>query len=265
MRVRDQGRHVAARTARVPRLGPEGGAMTPDERTIPGAVLLSGVVGSTAYGLDRPGSDIDRLGIFGAPTHDLLGLTHPKDSYRQSPDAIYHEARKAAMLLLKANPSITEILWLDDYETVHPLGSALIGLRDFFLSSTCVRGAYFGYALDQFTRLKNRCDGTFSSDTRLRTAKHARHLYRLLHQGGELHLTGSLQVRLRPEVAARCQEFGDRVVDDIELARRALDSSEIVFEMPTPLPAEPNTHAAEAWLLSVRREFYDQERPRSSR
>ncbi|GAA1913626.1 hypothetical protein GCM10009753_52280 [Streptantibioticus ferralitis] len=31
-------------------------------------VLLSGTVGSTAYGLAHKGSDIDRLGVFAAPT-----------------------------------------------------------------------------------------------------------------------------------------------------------------------------------------------------
>ena len=42
----------------------------------PPNVLLSGIVGSTAYGLDTKDSDVDRLGVFAAPTEKLLGL-HP--------------------------------------------------------------------------------------------------------------------------------------------------------------------------------------------
>lgn len=34
--------------------------------TVPGAIILSGVVGSTAYGLAHEDSDIDRLGIYAA-------------------------------------------------------------------------------------------------------------------------------------------------------------------------------------------------------
>ncbi len=44
-----------------------------------GAVLLSGIVGSTAYGLAGPGSDVDRLGMFAAPTLDLLRLDPPRE------------------------------------------------------------------------------------------------------------------------------------------------------------------------------------------
>ncbi|MFD7300744.1 DNA polymerase beta superfamily protein, partial [Streptomyces pharetrae] len=37
-------------------------------------ILLSGVVGSTAYGLAHEDSDVDRLGVFAAPTESLHGL-----------------------------------------------------------------------------------------------------------------------------------------------------------------------------------------------
>ena len=33
-----------------------------------GTVLLSGIVGSTAYGLAGPDSDVDRLGMYAAPS-----------------------------------------------------------------------------------------------------------------------------------------------------------------------------------------------------
>lgn len=33
-----------------------------------GAMLLAGIVGSTAYGLAGPDSDVDRLGVFAVPT-----------------------------------------------------------------------------------------------------------------------------------------------------------------------------------------------------
>lgn len=58
-------------------------------------ILLSGVVGSTAYGLAREGSDVDRLGMFAAPTETLLGLHTPKESHvTTAPDRTLHEAAK---------------------------------------------------------------------------------------------------------------------------------------------------------------------------
>ena len=73
--------------------------------------------------------------------------------------------------------------------------------------------AYLGYAQQQFQRLDRRGDGSFSSDTRKRTAKHARHLMRLCRQGYELYTTGRLDVReaarqREHEVAPRPHELG---------------------------------------------------------
>lgn len=87
-------------------------------------ILLSGVVGSTAYGLAGPDSDVDRLGIFAVPTLSLLGLTPPEESHVTSkPDTTLHEAGKAARLMLAGNPTVTELLWLPDdlYEVRTPL------------------------------------------------------------------------------------------------------------------------------------------------
>ena len=42
-------------------------------------VILEGIVGSTAYGLARAGSDIDILGVYLAPAEDFLGLYPPND------------------------------------------------------------------------------------------------------------------------------------------------------------------------------------------
>jgi hypothetical protein len=227
---------------------------------IPGTVLLSGVVGSTAYGLDHAGSDIDRLGTYAAPTEAFHGL-HPPVGKQAShvttgPDATYHEAGKLAALLLKGNPTVTELLWLEDYETRHPLGDDLIGIRTSFLSAKAVRNAYLGYASQQMQRLINRGDGSFSSDTRKRTAKHGRHLWRLLQQGTGLHLTGHLAVRLSGDAATGCWAFGERIGDDASLGLKAIAGAEETFNGPGVLPDRPDESAAEAWLLRVRREFY---------
>ena len=129
------------------------------------------------------------------------------------PDATFHEAGKFAALALKVNPTITELMWLPDrtcLRSAPPLGEALIGIRSAFLSRAYVNNAYLGYATQQFKRLENRGDGSFSADTRKRTAKHARHLYRLHAQGIMLWQTGRLTVRLPHGDAVLCRAFGEK-------------------------------------------------------
>lgn len=167
----------------------------------PGTLLLSGIVGSQAYGLATPESDVDRLGVYAAPTRDFHGLTTPLESVvfkAPEPDATYHEAAKMCRLMMNSNPSVMELLWLptDLYETKTDLGLALIDIRQSFPSKDRVRRAYLGYATTQFDKLLRRGDGSFSADLRKRTAKHATHLLRLLHQGFGLYSTGRLQVKV---------------------------------------------------------------------
>lgn len=225
----------------------------------PPHVLLSGIVGSIAYGLDTEASDVDRLGVFAAPTRALIGLHQPVLSITHAdPDITYHEAGKYASLALKANPTITELMWLPDdlIELRTPLGDSLRKLRHCFLSRKAVRNAYLGYATQQFRRLENRGDGSFSADTRKRTAKHARHLLRLLAQGTALHATGVLSVRVKdPDLY---HHFGEQVASgDLDLARERLARAEVQFGASSALAEQPTEEAVEAWLQDVRRAHYE--------
>lgn len=229
-------------------------------------VILSGVVGSTAYGLAGPDSDVDRLGIFAAPTGDFHGLTPPISKPHDSvvftapePDATYHEARKAVLLMLNGNPTATEILWLPDhlYEVRTAHGNALIGIRTAMLSAKRVRDAYFEYAVGQFKRLEGRGDGSFSADTRKRTAKHARHLKRLLHQGLELYSTGHVSILLDDPQAFH--DFGEQVAGgDLDAGRDLLAQAEADFDAArTPLPDYPDEATVDEWLRGLRRELWE--------
>jgi predicted nucleotidyltransferase len=218
-------------------------------------LLLSGIIGSTAYGLAGPDSDVDRLGVFAAPTRDLLGLTRPDESVvTTAPDRTLHELGKWLRLALVGNPTVTELVWLpeDLYETRTGIGTELIGLRSSLLSAPRVRDAYLGYASQQFRRLENRGDGSFSADTRKRTAKHARHLYRLCWQGFQVYTTGTVPVRL-PE-PQQFLDFGERVAGgDLDYARAMLARYEALFaDTPTVLPDAPDRAGAQAWLVDVR-------------
>jgi predicted nucleotidyltransferase len=219
-------------------------------------VLLSGIVGSTAYGLAHEGSDIDRLGLFVYPTQRLLALSEPKETIvTTKPDVTLHEARKWCRLAVKGNPTVLELVWLPAYETATELGQELIAIRTAFLSRVAIRNSYLGYATQQFHRLKARGDGTFSADTRNRTCKHARHLLRLLAQGTELHMTGQLTVRLSPQAVAVVPAMAREIAQDPSLAADAINEARSVFDEPGVLPDQPDRAAVEAWLLRVRRHY----------
>ncbi|NYV75111.1 DNA polymerase beta superfamily protein [Streptomyces sp. UH6] len=221
-------------------------------------VLLSGVVGSTAYGLAHPGSDVDRLGLFAAPTVELHGLRTPKESYvTTAPDRTLHEAAKWCRLALSGNPTAMELVWLPDelYEVRTPLGEELIAVRSAFLSAGRVRDAYLGYAQQQFRRLQNRSDGPFPAERRGRAAKHARHLKRLCAQGLELYTTGRLTLRV--DDPREFHDFGERVAADPTAALSLLRHYETAFAQARGvLPAAPDERPVEAWLRRVRAHFY---------
>ncbi|MFF5183419.1 DNA polymerase beta superfamily protein [Streptomyces sp. NPDC000345] len=221
-------------------------------------ILLSGIVGSTAYGLAREGSDVDRLGLFAAPTEELHGLHTPKESHvSTAPDRTLHEAAKWCRLALGGNPTVMELVWLPDelYEVRTPLGDDLIGIRTTLPSARRVRDAYLGYATQQFRKLQNRGEHTPEAQTGKRIAKHARHLKRLCTQGYELYATGQLTIRVDdPESYHR---FGEQVAADPEAALPLLrDFEEKFTETRSVLPEQPDETAAEAWLRRVRRHFY---------
>lgn len=219
-------------------------------------ILLEGVVGSAAYGLAGPDSDVDRLGIFAWDTVRHFALDAPRDSLvTTKPDSTLHEVAKYARLALSANPTATEVMWLEAHQIKKPLGDELIGIRSAFLSARRVRDAYFGYATAQCRKLLSRGDGSFSADTRKRTAKHARHLRRLTHQGYELYTTGHVTIRLEDPQAYL--DFGERVAKDPQAVIPFMAAAEDRFnDARTVLPDEPQRGAVQGWLNRVRAEYY---------
>lgn len=224
-----------------------------------GHTLLQGVVGSTAYGLDTPESDKDYLGVCAVPTISLCLLQKPQESWvSENPDATTHEVGKYCNLALGGNPTVLELMWLPIYDVITPLGEELISIRREFLSARRVRDAYFGYATQQYRRILGRGDNSFSADTRKRTAKHARHLYRLLIQGLTIWSGGDLPIRLSPGQRDKIFAFGEQVASgNLVIMKNVLANYENTFDRDqSALPDQPNRPVVEDWLRRVRKEFW---------
>lgn len=222
-------------------------------------VILEGVVGSTAYGLNHAKSDIDKKGIFAFNTSDLFGLRYNqlKDVVETNSlisDITYYEAAKWCNLALKCNPNILELVFLtnDLYTARSDLGNALIDIRSAFLSQSAVKSSYINYARSQLHEIEQ--DGKFKKRPVAKVEKHARHLVRLMMQGYELYTTGGLTVRLTPDTVVQVRAVAYMAgLGDLGPLRAVYDNYHDGFETSvSALPYEPDVEAVEGWLQHVR-------------
>ena len=216
-----------------------------------GDIELLVIAGSTAYGLATPESDLDYKGFYTADLDSVLGLKSRHDSWvsHDPADISMHETRHFTRLALQCNPNIIEVLGITDSDLIcfeTDFAREVRDNMDAFFHTKAVRNAYGGYAASQFNRLQRR-NGTFSADTAKRTAKHARHLLRLLLQGRQILTTGTLDVRVTPEQRTSLFEFGELPYEEmIERAEALLKSFD---EVKSVLPDEPDFHRVNGILM----------------
>ncbi len=209
-------------------------------------IILKAIVGSKAYGLDTPESDEDIMGVFVAPTEEILGLKPIKETIVQhNPDISFHEVGKFMKLAIKANPTILELLFIPEYLILTKEGKLLVENRKYFLSNI-IFNSYGGYALSQAYKL-NRKGNDFK-----RYKKHARHCFRLLQQGKQLLETGTLDVRVKN----RDELFEISNLSPAELIKHFEDEFQQFKEIKSILPDKPNYEKLNEVLLEIRRINY---------
>lgn len=211
-------------------------------------IILEAIVGSTAYGLAHSGSDIDKLGLFVAPTVDILGVGSVKQTIvKKEPDITFHEIGKFCQLALKCNPTILELLYMDKYTVLEEEGQVLIEIRSSFLSNT-VKRAYGGYAISQARKLGRR-GHSFSSATKNRYPKHARHCFRLLQQGRQLLTEGVLDVRVANPT--ELLQIGE--LEPEQLITKFEEEFAVFNQIESVLPDMPDIETVSNALVRIRR------------
>lgn len=217
-----------------------------------GSVILKGVVGSHAYNLATPDSDVDRMQIVVEPLTKTLGLsTSDKSKHYElnSSDLVSHELGKFCSLALDANPNVLEFLFLNEYEFISDEGRMLLDKRYAFLSQK-IRKTFGGYAYRQFKKLKNRGGDTFSSDTRLRTQKHARHLFRLLRQGHDALVNETLHVGLSDEQAQAIKLWSQ--LSTVDIINEFENQYQELADVESNLPQEPDYEFINDTVVRIR-------------
>lgn len=225
----------------------------------PDNIILEGVTGSTAYGLATESSDVDIKGVYLLPTKTVLSIGFdPQKTTKDhtDPDWVYHEVGKFMKLVISGNPTVTELLYLNEYTKMTPIGQMLVDNRDAFLSTKAVTNAYSGYAFSQAKKLNNRTeqglDG-YDSSLKNRFAKHTRHCFRLLMQARQLLETGTLNVKVTPEEREYLFAMGEKTADEV-VAEFMRQDTELKKVKPT-LPDEPDYERLNNLLYEIRTKY----------
>lgn len=183
-------------------------------------LILLGYRGSIAHGTYEENTthdDFDIMGIYVPPKSCIFGLEHidtvermieEKLSQKRSRtwDIVYYSVQKYISLLLKQNPNVLSLLWLEDKHYIHKThwGELLVSHKKDLLSRECYH-SFSGYAYGQLHRMthigptgrlgakRKELIDRFGYDV-----KNASHLLRLLKMGIEVLNTGELVIE-RPE------------------------------------------------------------------
>lgn len=212
--------------------------------------VYSCVVGSRAYGLAGPESDVDRRGVFVVPTQLFWSLDKPPTHVDGPADEQFSwEFERCCGLALSGNPTVLECLWSPLVETISPYGQELIAVRQRFLSAR-VGETYGSYAKDQLGRLENR----WRRHGEVRW-KQAMHMLRLLLAGGHTLRTGEVLVDVgdqRDRLLA--VKRGEVSMDEVRAWAAGLADDLASALAHTSLPAEPDRAAVNDLVRRVRRD-----------
>jgi len=211
-------------------------------------IILEAVTGSKAYGLNHAQSDTDKMGIFVAPTVHVAGLgwASKHESWSnagpEGDDYTLHEVGKYLKLVLKSNPTLVELLFIDQYETLTDEGRAMIDLRGKVLYTKGIREAYYGYAKAQYERVMREYP--------LHKPKMARHCVRIAIQGHELLTTGTTNVKvLDPQYLFDLNDMGQT-----DLFNTMAKHVQSIDDAKSVLRDEPDRKSVAAFLEDIRRQ-----------
>lgn len=211
--------------------------------------ILSGLVGSRAYGLAGPGSDHDRRGVYAAPATAFWPLVKPP-THLDGPAAeqFSWEVERFCTLALTGNPTVLEVLWSPLVDPITSDGEQLVAARGAFLSAR-VADSYGRYARDQLRRVDSRHVATGEINH-----KQAMHMIRLLLAGAHVLATGEVLVDVSAHrdrllaIKNGAVPWADVTAWADELLHRLDDAA-----AATGLPAEPDRAAVDELLVGIRR------------
>jgi hypothetical protein len=129
--------------------------MTIEQLRNSGTIIFEGIVGSQAYGIATPTSDIDKKGVFIQDEDSILGFGYIDQVNDSKNDQTFYEIRRFLELLASNNPNILELLNLPDDCVIHkdPIFDLILEHRNKFITKMC-RNSFGGYAVEQIRKAR---------------------------------------------------------------------------------------------------------------
>lgn len=116
--------------------------------------ILECIVGSHAYGTNIETSDVDVKGVYIQNNLEILGTKY-KEQIVVDKDTTYYEVRRFLELAATANPTILEMLFMDEkfIKFKDPIFDIIYKERKQFLTKHCAN-SFGGYAVQQIKKAK---------------------------------------------------------------------------------------------------------------
>lgn len=129
--------------------------MTIEELRNSGMIIFEGIVGSQAYGIATPSSDIDKKGIYVQDLDSILGFGYVDQVNDSKNDQTFYEIKRFFELLANNNPNILELLNLPQDCIIYknPVFDLILEKKNEFISKTC-KHSFGGYAVEQIRKAR---------------------------------------------------------------------------------------------------------------
>lgn len=240
--------------------------------TIEPGTILMGYRGSLAHGTYVPSTDpdsiddIDYMGIVVPSLSYYFGLDNwansgTKEIWEGVNDIVYYELKKFVGLLLKGNPNVVSMLWLDLslYQVVAPEGQMLLDNRNMFQSKNAFY-TFMGYINSQLSKMGKFNSRGFRGQKRSELitrygfdTKNAAHAVRLGRMLLEVLETGEWKIDRTNIDAAELKEIKsgvwsqDRVIAE---AQRMVALAKDLYKI-SPLPDKPDYEKASQLVMDI--------------
>lgn len=236
----------------------------------PPTTILAGYRGSISHGTYVPQNDpnsIDDKDVMCIVIPDLdhyfglknFGSKGTKEIKKEEWDVVVYEFKKYISLLLKSNPNVLALMWLEenDYITRSDLGDLLIKNRELFVSKKAYH-SFSGYAHGQAHRMTHMAFEGYMGEKRRKLVKkygydtkNAAHLIRLLRMGIEFLTEGKLFVKRQDASQLLEIKKGEWTLDKVqEESDRLFKLAEEAY-IRSPLPSEPDYDKVNQLCLEI--------------
>lgn len=210
--------------------------------------------------------DKDTLGVYIPPIEYLFGLREPRtiEHKEGDEDAVYYDIQKMFSLLLKCNPNVLSILWLQPkhYIFCNELGQMMIDNKSIFVTKAAYH-SFSGYAYAQLKRLHHYSTEGYMGQRRKELVerfgydtKNAGHLIRLLRMGIEFLTEGRLYVERSDAPMLVSIKRGEWTLEKVQAEADRLFAAAEQAYINSPLPAEPKRDEAEKLLIQIIRKHF---------